>query len=68
MSQTKPQCDQCGTDRKSPLAREVKTYGKWAWFLILFGISSKPTAVQFQCSKCGQIFDQLSPEELQHFV
>ncbi|PJZ77743.1 hypothetical protein [Leptospira neocaledonica] len=63
-----PHCDSCGTDRKSPLSREVKTYGNWAWFLILFGISSKPTTVSFQCSRCGQVFDRLSPEELEHHV
>ncbi|MEI7012415.1 hypothetical protein [Leptospira licerasiae] len=67
-SSSLPHCDSCGTDRKSPLSREVKTYGNWAWFLILFGISSKPTTVSFQCSKCGQIFDRLSSEELEHYV
>ncbi|TGK06767.1 hypothetical protein EHO59_01125 [Leptospira semungkisensis] len=67
-SSSLPHCDSCGTDRNSPLMREVKTYGKWAWFLISFGISSKPTSVSFQCSKCGQTFDRLSPEELEHYV
>ncbi|EQA44325.1 hypothetical protein LEP1GSC050_3853 [Leptospira broomii serovar Hurstbridge str. 5399] len=48
--------------------KELKTYSKSAWFLILFGISSKPKEVSFQCTKCGEIFDKLSPQELEHYT
>ncbi|TGK20767.1 hypothetical protein EHO61_02540 [Leptospira fluminis] len=63
-----PHCQSCGTDRNSSLTKVIKTYSNSAWFLILFGISSKPKEVRFQCSKCGEIFDQLSPQELEHYT
>ncbi|WP_010571940.1 hypothetical protein [Leptospira broomii] len=63
-----PHCQTCGTTRNSPLVKELKTYSKSAWFLILFGISSKPKEVSFQCTKCGEIFDKLSPQELEHYT
>ncbi|PJZ69751.1 hypothetical protein CH373_11075 [Leptospira perolatii] len=68
MNQPTPCGENCGIQRTSPFSREVKSYSKSAWFLILFGISSKPTEVRFQCTKCGKFYDRLSPEELANYA
>ncbi|TGK34354.1 hypothetical protein EHQ12_16635 [Leptospira gomenensis] len=66
--QSPPCGEDCGISRTSPNAREEKTYSKFAIFLILFGISSKPNSVKFYCKKCGRQFDQLSPAELGNYA
>ncbi len=61
-----PTCN-CGTDRASLDAEEIRKYSKMSIFLLLFGVSAVPISLEFKCKKCGQTFDRLSEEELKNF-
>lgn len=45
----------CGHDLDSPMVSPSGEYTFGGWFLILLGISAKPTAIRFQCRKCDQL-------------
>lgn len=56
-----PRCA-CGHTRedvgKSVHVSASSEYSPWGWFLILFGITAKPSSVRFVCSQCRQIIEE----------
>ena len=60
----------CGFDRHHHMVSALPTYSAWGNFwLILMGVSSTPTKLDFQCRVCGEKFDFTTrAEELKQFI
>jgi hypothetical protein len=59
----------CGHDRHHPLVIRKNKYSKWGMFGLLMGISVKPIFARYQCTKCGEIFDETDdPVELSKYL
>ena len=57
----------CGTTRTSVDAVPLVHYSILSMLKLLWGMSAIPQSVEFQCKKCGEIFDSLSPTELKEY-
>jgi hypothetical protein len=51
-----PQC-KCGTDRTSKFSVTHRDYSFMGILYLMWGGTSVPTRVKFQCVKCGKMFD-----------
>ena len=56
-----PHC-KCGTDRRSKFSVCHRQYGFLGILYLLWGGTSVPTKVSFQCVKCGAMFDSSTRE------
>jgi len=63
-----PKCP-CGTDRDSRFAVRHREYGFLGTLYLLWGGTSVPTKVTFQCVKCGKTFDATTdPAECRQYI
>jgi hypothetical protein len=58
-----PHC-KCGTDRNSKFSVCHREYGFLGILYLIWGGTSVPTKVSFQCVKCGRMFDSSKRESL----
>jgi hypothetical protein len=63
-----PTCP-CGTDRDSRFAVRHREYGFLGTLYLLWGGTSVPSKVTFQCVKCGKTFDSTThPAECRRYI
>ncbi len=59
----------CGHDRNHPLVVRKNKYSRWGMLGLLTGISVKPIFARYQCTKCGEFFDETDdPAELGKYL
>lgn len=59
----------CGYDRHHPFVVRRNQYSKWGWLGLLTGITVRPILVRYECTKCGEIFDETDdPAELERYI
>ncbi len=60
----RPRC-KCGHDRNHPLVSPSAQYTTMGWFLVLVGISARPTSIKFLCRRCEQVVETTTdPDEI----
>lgn len=45
-------CGDCEQTLRGPYIRQQARYTKWGTFWLIFGITAKPTHIDFVCAKC----------------
>jgi hypothetical protein len=59
----------CGHDRNHVLVVRKNKYSRLGMLGLLTGISVKPILARYQCTRCGEIFDETDdPAELAKYV
>lgn len=59
----------CGHDRNHALVVRKNRYSRWGWLGLLTGISVKPVFARYQCTRCGEFFDETNdPAELEKYL
>ena len=58
-----PRC-KCGTDRASKFSVCHREYSFLGILYLMWGGTSVPTKVSFQCVKCGRMFDSSTRESV----
>ncbi len=56
-SQEKKTCSD-GFDRYHHMITPIAEYSGMGWFLVTFGITTRPKKIKYQCRKCNEIFDE----------
>ncbi len=52
-----------GFDRNHHLVTPQAEYSGIGWFLVTFGITTRPVKIKYKCRKCNEIFDESSTKE-----
>ncbi len=63
VADTLPHC-KCGTDRTSKYSVCLRDYSFVRLLYLLWGGTSIPTKVSFQCVKCGTVFETSTRESI----
>ena len=61
----KPTLKTCrdGYDKNHHMVTPQAEYSGIGWFLVTFGITSRPTKIKYKCRKCNEIFDESTLKE-----
>lgn len=51
-----PTC-RCGHDRHHFAVHPERTYGFWAWLLLLSGATGTPKKITFRCQRCNEVVE-----------
>jgi hypothetical protein len=56
----KPALKTCrdGFDKNHHMVTPQAEYSTIGWFLVTFGITTRPTKIKYTCRKCNEIFDE----------
>lgn len=63
-----PRC-KCGYDRTHYMVTPDGKYSGMGWFWVLFGVTTRPTRIEYKCRRCGQFFDETTdPQDLDNHI
>lgn len=58
----------CGHTRDNFWVRPARTYGVWGLICMMFGVTTKPSRVDYKCAHCEHTFETITdPAELERF-
>jgi hypothetical protein len=58
----------CGHAKGDFWVRPTRKYGWWAVLGMMFGVSSRPVRIDYQCGRCGEVVESVSDRaELERF-
>ncbi|APJ02587.1 hypothetical protein [Silvanigrella aquatica] len=52
-----------GFDRHHHMVTPVAEYSGIGWFLVTFGITTRPSKIKYTCRKCNEVIEESSSKE-----